>query len=44
MKLFTLPDQSKMQAEVMLHETVVNRVSAGMEARVTIEALPGRVR
>jgi multidrug efflux pump subunit AcrA (membrane-fusion protein) len=27
----------------MLHETVVNRVSAGMEARITIEALPGRV-
>ncbi len=43
MKLFTLPDQSKMQAEVMLHETVVNRVSPGMEARVTLEALPGRV-
>jgi HlyD family secretion protein len=42
MKLFTLPDQSKMQVEVMLHETVVNRVSAGMEARVAIEALPGR--
>jgi HlyD family secretion protein len=42
MKLFTLPDQSKMQVEVMLHETVVNRVRAGMEAQVTIEALPGR--
>jgi HlyD family secretion protein len=43
MKLFTLPDQSKMQAEVILHETVVNRVKIGMEARVVIEALPGRV-
>jgi HlyD family secretion protein len=42
MKLFTLPDQSKMQVEVMLHETVVNRVSPGMEAQVSIEALPGR--
>ena len=26
MKLFTLPDQSKMQVEVMLHETVVTRL------------------
>ncbi len=33
MKLFTLPDQTKMQVEVMLHETVVNRVRAGMEAQ-----------
>ena len=41
MKLFTLPDQSKMQVEVMLHETVVNRVSPGMEARATFKALPG---
>lgn len=39
MKLFTLPDQSKMQVEVMLHETVINRVSAGMETRISIEAL-----
>lgn len=43
MKLFTLPDQTKMQVEVMLHETVVNRVRVGMAARMTIEALPGRV-
>jgi HlyD family secretion protein len=42
MRLFTLPDQSKMQVEVFLHETVVDRVRAGMAAHVSFEALPGR--
>jgi HlyD family secretion protein len=43
MQLFTLPDQSKMEVEVLLHETVVQRVRPGMGARIVIEALPGHV-
>jgi HlyD family secretion protein len=40
MKLFDLPDLSKMEIVALLHETVVNRVKAGMLVRVRIEALP----
>lgn len=43
MRLFTLPDQSKLEIEVLLHETVVDRVRAGMQASVRVEALPDRV-
>jgi HlyD family secretion protein len=42
MPLFTLPDLSKMEVQVMLHETVVDRVRPGMAARIEIEALPRR--
>jgi HlyD family secretion protein len=42
MPLFTLPDLTKMEIQVMLHETVVDRVRPGMAASITIEALPGR--
>ena len=42
MPLFTLPDLSKMEVQVMLHETVVDRVRPGMAANVQIDALPGR--
>jgi HlyD family secretion protein len=46
--LFYLPDLSRMEVQTLLHETVVERVRAGMPARVRIEALaeqvvPGRV-
>jgi HlyD family secretion protein len=42
LRLFYLPDLSKMEVGVLLHETVVDRVRAGMAARVRLEALPGR--
>ena len=42
MRLFTLPDRSRMEVEVLLHETVVDRVRTGMAARVRVEAFPGR--
>jgi HlyD family secretion protein len=41
-RLFSIPDLSRMVVEVMLHETVVERVQVGMPARVRVEALPGR--
>lgn len=46
--LFYLPDLSRMEVRALLHETVVERVRAGMPARVRVEAfaeevLPGRV-
>ena len=41
-KLFTLPDLSKMVAQVYLHETTVNQVKPGMPARIQVEAVPGR--
>src|SRR5262249_59611756 len=37
-----IPDLSRMVVEVMLHETVVERVQVGMPARVRVEALPDR--
>jgi HlyD family secretion protein len=40
MRLFTLPDQSKLEVEVLLHETVVDRVRTGMAASIQLEALP----
>jgi HlyD family secretion protein len=40
-KLFTLPDLTKMEVQVLLHETVVNRVKVGMPVRVQVEAMPG---
>ena len=39
MRMFTLPDQSKMEVEVLLHETVVQRIHEGMTASIRIEAL-----
>src|SRR5205823_3673663 len=42
MPLFTLPDLAKMEVQVMLHETVVDRVRPGMPVQVEIDALPGR--
>lgn len=42
MPLFMLPDLSKMEVQVMLHETVVDRVRPGMAAHVKIDALPDR--
>jgi HlyD family secretion protein len=42
LRLFYLPDLSKMAVGVLLHETVVDRVREGMTARVRMEALPGR--
>jgi HlyD family secretion protein len=41
MPLFTLPDQSKLEVEIILHETVIDRVRPGMAAEIRIEALPG---
>ena len=40
MPLFTLPDQSKLEVEVLLHETVIDRVRPGMTAGIRLDALP----
>lgn len=42
LRLFYLPDLSKMEVEVLIHESVVNRVRPEMPAHVRLEALPGR--
>lgn len=41
-RMFYLPDLDHMEVQTMVHETVVDRVSVGMPARVRFEALPGR--
>ncbi|MBT3192052.1 MAG: efflux RND transporter periplasmic adaptor subunit [Verrucomicrobia bacterium] len=38
--LIHLPDTSKMMASIKVHETHVKRVSPGMPARITVDALP----
>jgi HlyD family secretion protein len=43
MRLFTLPDQSRMEVEVLLHETIVQRVHPEMAANIRVEALPDEV-
>ncbi len=43
MLLFKLPDLEKMEVQVMLHETVVDRIRPGMRAHVEVDALPGRL-
>ncbi len=40
MPLFTLPDQSQLEVEVLLHETVIERVRPGMAVAIRLEALP----
>jgi HlyD family secretion protein len=42
MRLFSLPDPTKMEVEAMLHETEVKRVRSGMPASVRVEAMPTR--
>jgi HlyD family secretion protein len=41
--LFYLPNLSKMVATTLVHESVANRVKAGMRARVRVEGVPGQV-
>jgi HlyD family secretion protein len=41
-QLFFLPDLSRMEVRVLLHETVVDRVRAGMPARIRPESSPAR--
>lgn len=40
--LLKIPDLSQMEIEVAIHETVGAAVRAGMPARVSIDAIPGR--
>ena len=40
MPLFTIPDPSRLEVEVMLHETAVQHVRTGMSVHVGLEALP----
>ncbi len=42
-ELFYLPDLSEMEAQVVLNESIVHRVSAGLRATVRFEALPNLV-
>jgi len=41
-QMFTLPDLGQMEVQALLHETVVDRIRAGMPATARFEALPGR--
>ena len=39
-QLFTLPDMSSMQVEAFVHESVVKKVSPGMQATIRVDAFP----
>lgn len=39
--LFSLPDTSKLVAEVRVHESLAGRIQKGIRANVTVDALPG---
>ena len=40
MPLFTLPDQTKLEVEILIHETIINHVRPGMAASIRVERLP----
>lgn len=42
-KLFSLPDMTQMQVNVFVHESVVKKVSPGLQAEIRIEAYPHMV-
>jgi RND family efflux transporter MFP subunit len=42
-KIFTLPDMSKMQVKVQVHESLVKKVKAGQQAEIRIDAFPNLV-
>lgn len=39
--LFSLPDTSKLVAEVRVHESLAGRIAKGIKARIKVDALPG---
>jgi HlyD family secretion protein len=39
-EVFFLPDMSKMQVKVNLHESVVNKIKSGMRASIRVDAYP----
>jgi HlyD family secretion protein len=40
MPLMTIPDQSKLEVEVLLHETIIRQVRPGMAVAIRLEAVP----
>jgi RND family efflux transporter MFP subunit len=42
-QIFSLPDLSKMQVKVKVHESMVKRVQKGLPCRMQVEALPGKI-
>ncbi|MFO7907939.1 MAG: efflux RND transporter periplasmic adaptor subunit [Planctomycetota bacterium] len=40
--ILSIPDLSRMQVDTSVHESVVDRVKAGMKANIGLDALPGR--
>lgn len=41
-KIISLPDFSQMKVEVKIHESKINNVSEGLEAKILVDALPDR--
>jgi RND family efflux transporter MFP subunit len=42
-KIFSLPDMSKMQVKVNVHESLVKKVKAGQKAEIRVDAFPNLV-
>lgn len=42
-KIFTLPDMTKMQVKVNIHESLVKKVKAGQKAEIRVDAFPSDV-
>ncbi len=40
-KIITIPDTSRMKVEVKIHETWIDKIQVGQQARITITAFPG---
>jgi HlyD family secretion protein len=41
--LISLPTATSMMAEVRIHESSIRKIDTGMRARITVDALPGRI-
>ena len=42
-KIFTLPDMTKMQVKVNIHESLVKKVKVGQRAEIRVDAFPNQV-
>ncbi len=40
--IFTIPDLTRMQMKVKVHESVVKKITPGLSAEIVMDALPGR--
>ena len=41
-KIITIPDTSEMKVEIKIHETWIDKIAVGQQAKITVAAFPGK--